>query len=370
MRGGSICRLDAAARQSHLPTVRFAAYPAWDGANGRREGDGRTRHAGDIEPRRRMTFRKLIWPAVGAGAVLFSGWLLYRELRGLSLADLADSFAAIPASGWMLSGLCTLAAYAALAGYDRIALRHLGRNIPWLFIAICSFTTYALSHTIGASVFSGAIVRYRAYSSRGLTPKEIGVLVAFCSFTFALGVVLLTGLVLVVEPDITERIGDLLPAGVSITTGYVLLALVGFYVAGSWLGLKPLTIGSLSLLYPRLPIVARQLVIGPAELIAAAGIVYFALPEAGNPGYLVVLGIFLISFSVALLSHAPGGVGVLELVFIAALPDMEPVDVLAALLVFRLFYLIIPFLIAIVVLLFFERSQLSEPDLEARENRR
>jgi uncharacterized membrane protein YbhN (UPF0104 family) len=315
-----------------------------------------------------MTLKKLIWPAVGTLAIVLSGWLLYRELRGLSLADLADSLAAIPASGWILSGLCTLAAYAALAGYDRIALLHLERTASWLFITLCSFTTYALSHTIGASVFSGAVVRYRAYSSRGLTPQEIGVLVAFCSFTFALGVVLLTGLVLVAEPEITERIADLVPEGVSITTGYFLLALVGFYVLGSWLGLRPLRIGSINLQYPRLPIVARQLVIGPVELLAAAGIVYFALPAAGNPGYFIVLGIFLISFSVALLSHAPGGVGVLELVFIMALPDMDPADVLAALLVFRFFYLIIPFLIAIVILLVFERSQLMQPDLKGREN--
>ncbi len=315
-----------------------------------------------------MKLKKYIWPVVGLFAIVFSGWLLYKELRGLSLADLADSFAAIPPRDWFLSALCTLAAYAALAGYDRIALLHLGRHVSWLFIALCSFTTYALSHTIGASVFSGAVVRYRAYSSRGLTPQEIGILVAFCSFTFALGVVFLTGLVLVIEPEITERLGDVVPEGLSMGTGYLLLALIAFYVVGSWLGLRPLKIGSLTLQYPRLPIVARQLVIGPVELLAAAGIVYFALPEAGNPGYFTVLGIFLISFSVALLSHAPGGVGVLELVFIMALPDMEPADVLAALLVFRAFYLIIPFLIAIVILLLFERSQLSQPDLEGREN--
>ncbi len=317
-----------------------------------------------------MRLKKYIWPLVGMLAILFSGWLLYRELRGLSLADLGDSFAAIPARGWILSALCTLVAYAALAGYDRIALMHLERKVSWLFIALCSFTTYALSHTIGASVFSGAVVRYRAYSSRGLTPQEIGVLVAFCSFTFALGAVMLIGMVLVVQPDITERIADLLPEGLSITTGYLLLALIGFYVLGSWLGLKPLKLGKLNLQYPRLPVVMRQLVIGPVEMLAAAGIVYFALPEAGNPGYFVVLGIFLISFCVALLSHAPGGVGVLELVFIMALPDMQPADVLAALLVFRAFYLVIPFLIAIVILLAFERSQLAQPDLEGRENAR
>ncbi|MCY1301893.1 hypothetical protein D9M70_515280 [compost metagenome] len=97
--------------------------------------------------------------------------------------------------------------------------------------------------------------------------------------------------------------------------------------------------------------------IAPVELIGAAGIIYFALPEAGNPGYIVILGIFLASFSAALLSHAPGGLGVLELIFIAALPEMDPADVLAALAIFRLLYLVIPFVLALVVILVFERAR-------------
>ena len=49
----------------------------------------------------------------------------------------------------------------------------------------------------------------------------------------------------------------------------------------------------------------------------------------------VFLGVFLASFTLALLSHAPGGLGVLELTFVAALPEIPTVDVLAALIVFR-----------------------------------
>jgi hypothetical protein len=39
-------------------------------------------------------------------------------------------------------------------------------------------------------------VRYRAYTSKGLTAAEVAVLVALCSFTFAYGTMILTGLVL------------------------------------------------------------------------------------------------------------------------------------------------------------------------------
>ncbi len=302
--------------------------------------------------------KRFFWPLVGLAAVLFSAWLLYGELRHLSLDDLWESLAAIPLRDWILALLATVLAYAALAGYDHIALKHLGRRVDWRFMTLCSFTTYALSHNIGASVISGSVVRYRAYTAQGLTGAEVGVLVGLCSFTFALGTVLLAGIVLLLEPELTERFAEIMPVKLSTVAGLLLLALVGLYVAGSALRLPPLKIGSLRLEYPRLPIVARQLVIGPLELIGAAAILYFALPEAGNPGFVIVLGIFLISFSAALLSHAPGGLGVLELVFILGLPEMAPEDVLAALLVFRLFYLLIPLAIALVVVLGFERSQL------------
>ncbi|WP_173933526.1 YbhN family protein [Chelativorans sp. Marseille-P2723] len=303
--------------------------------------------------------KKLIWPSISLVAVLFSAWLLYGELRTMSLESLWESLQAISLRDWVLAVGATLLAYAALAGYDHIALLHLQRKVNWRFVALCSFTTYALSHNIGASVLSGSAVRYRAYSSQGLSGGEVGLLVAFCSFTFGLGVALLTGIVLVIEPELGERFGDLLPVEASTFAGVLLLVLIALYLFGSILRLPQVRIWRLRLEYPRPAIVLRQLIIGPMELLAATAIIYFVLPEAGNPGFIVVLGIFLISFSAALLSHAPGGIGVLELVFIVGLPEMAPEDVLAALLVFRLLYLIIPLAAALPVVLGFEHSQLA-----------
>ncbi|HXV30516.1 MAG TPA: YbhN family protein [Sinorhizobium sp.] len=300
------------------------------------------------------------WPVIGLAAILFSVNALYHELRGLSLDEFVTSFQAISLRSWLLAMGATLIAYAALAAYDRLALDHLGHRISLLFITICSFTTYALSHNLGASVFSGALVRYRAYRSKGLTPGEVGVLVAFCSFTFTLGTLMLSALVLLAKPDIIERFAEFLPVEMSLTTGILFLLLISLYVIGSLVGLRPLRTRWFQLHYPRPSIVLRQLIIAPVELIGAAGIIYFTLPEAGNPGYIVILGIFLASFSAALLSHAPGGLGVLELVFIAALPELDPADVLAALAIFRLLYLLIPFVMALIVIFVFEHSRFLE----------
>ncbi|MBV9079355.1 MAG: UPF0104 family protein [Methylobacteriaceae bacterium] len=310
--------------------------------------------------------KEVVWPIIGLAAVVISGWLLYKEFQNpdLSIDKIKDSLAAISSHRFLLAAGATLVAYAALAWYDRIALLHLGvRHISWIFVSACSFTTYALSHNIGASVFSGALVRYRAYSAKGLSAAQVAVLVALCSFTFGLGTILLGGLVLTIDPALLTRLEGLVPGALTNPTtarvvGLALLAFVALYVIGSVLHLKPLHIRSFKLEYPRPAIMVRQLIAAPLELIGAAGIIYFALPEAGNPGFIVVLAVFLASFSAALASHAPGGLGVFEVIFLAAMPEIGKAQVFAALLVFRLFYLLIPFAIAIVVVLLFERARL------------
>jgi uncharacterized membrane protein YbhN (UPF0104 family) len=310
--------------------------------------------------------REFIWPLIGLAAVVISGWLLYRELRGLSLHDVWESLAAIQPQHYLAAVVSTLVAYAALAWYDRIALIHLGiHHISWLFVSVTSFTTYALSHNIGASVFSGALVRYRAYTSKGLSAPQVAVLVALCSFTFGLGTALLMGVSFVFDPELLSRLEGRVPVALANPTtarvfGLILLAGVALYVLGSVLHLRPVTIRKFTLAYPRPNVMVRQLIAAPLELLGAAGIIYFALPDHVNPGYPIVLGAFLASFSAALVSHAPGGLGVLELVFVAMMPDVPKADLIAALLVFRLFYLLLPFAAAIVVVLLFERARLAK----------
>ncbi|VXB31203.1 conserved membrane hypothetical protein [Pseudomonas sp. 8AS] len=297
-----------------------------------------------------------IWTLIGLAAVVFSCYLLYQEIQTISLDELSDSLLAIRPHNWLMAAGATLGAYFALAWYDRIAIAHLGKKISWWFITLCSFTTYALAHNIGASVFSGAVVRYRAYSSKGLGAHDIGLLIFFCSFTFALGTLLSGGAVLVCQPELIKRVADVSP-WLSVLIGSVMLGLVALYVLGSWRQFQPWKWGKLHVEYPRLGVVAKQLLAGPLELACAAAIIYFALPAESNPGYLVVLGVFLASFSLALLSHAPGGLGVLEVTFLAAMPELPKADVLAALIVFRGFYLLLPFALSLLVVMSFEWGQ-------------
>lgn len=298
-----------------------------------------------------------LWPIIGLLAVALSIYLLVHELRGISYEDIVDSIVAIPFTGWVLSALATIAAYAALAGYDSLALQHLHKKIRWRFISLASFTAYAIGHNLGASVFSGGMVRYRAYSSQSMNAGEIGVLVAFCSFTFTLGCLFLGGIVLVTAPEYLNRFYEDASPWLAISLGSAMLGFIALYVLGSLLNFRPLRFRSFELAYPNIHVSLKQLLIGALELLAAAAIIYFALPNKVDVSYWLILGIFLASFSAALISHAPGGIGVLELAFLVALPEVPQADLLAALLVFRLFYLLIPLAISLVVVIYFEREQ-------------
>jgi glycosyltransferase 2 family protein len=311
-----------------------------------------------------------VWPLMGLAAVAVSLWLLHREFKGEAVGpEVWDYLKSISLGNYLLAGLSTLVAYAALAWYDQIALIHLGvKNISWVFISLCSFTTYALSHNIGATVFSGGMVRYRAYHSKGLSAAQVAVLVAVTSLTFLLGTVLIGGLISVLEPEQLSRFHRMLPENLRFLTnptaarlvGVVFLSGVAVYVIGSIFKFRPLIIRGFKLEYPKPDIAARQLLAAPLEILGAAGIIYFALPEAGHPGYFIVLGVFLFSFGAALWSSAPGGLGVFEWFFISAMPELPKTQVLAALLVFRLTYLLIPLFLSIFVIIIFERNRLKE----------
>ena len=142
--------------------------------------------------------------------------------------------------------------------------------------------------------------------------------------------------------------------------GTVCLVAVIAYAVGSVFRLPPLVIGRFRLDYPKSSVALSQFVAAPLELIGAAGILYYALPEAGNPGFLVVLAIFVGSFTAALASNAPAGAGVFDLLFINALPSIPGPKVLAAVLMFRLFYLILPLTFAIIVVALFERRRIGQ----------
>ena len=88
-----------------------------------------------------------------------------------------------------------------------------------------------------------------------------------------------------------------------------------------------------------------QIVIACGDLLVAALVLYTLLPPIEG-GYLRILGVFMLAFVVAVLTHVPGGYGVFDALIIHFLPAEPGASVVAALLVFRVIYYWVPLLIA------------------------
>jgi glycosyltransferase 2 family protein len=291
---------------------------------------------------------------LGIVALIGSIWLLSRQLTGLSLEGLASALQALPASVWAGCAGFALVAYMLLIAYDHLALVYLRRRVDPVYVSLCAATAYAVAHMVGASVISGALVRYRAYSLKGLSKGEIGTFTAFSAFTFVCGIVVVTCIAVIAAPFVSERLSMAVPFDVSESIAKLLLGAVVIYLACSFLPLPAIGFGRLKISYPAPHIAFLQIALATAEIMAAAMVIFLALPAAGNPGFLAVAGIFALALAAALISHSPGGLGVFELLFLAGLSDMNPTDVIAALVVFRLFYFVAPFIVALAVVARFE----------------
>ncbi len=85
-----------------------------------------------------------------------------------------------------------------------------------------------------------------------------------------------------------------------------------------------------------------QLGVAAADILLASSVLFILLPNDIQTSFPQFLGIFLLATIAVVLTHVPGGIGVFELVILSMLADASNKEVVAALLVFRLIYYIVP----------------------------
>ncbi len=130
--------------------------------------------------------------------------------------------------------------YLALVGYDYLAFRFVGRPSPWREMLVPSFISFAVSNSAPASVLTAGGVRYRMYPAMGLTVAEAATVAVLNVVTYAAGLCLLAGLVLLAHP---------MSAG-----------------GAGWLKLPSKTLGSLLLLGTAAYLLATRYRRGPVSL--------------------------------------------------------------------------------------------------------
>jgi phosphatidylglycerol lysyltransferase len=288
-------------------------------------------------------------PIVGLALFAAALIVLNRELRQMSPHQLAVAMRGFQPSALVLAGVLTVLNYLILTGYDQLAFLYIRKRVAKWMVAMASFVGYAIANNVGFAMLSGTSARYRFYSRWGLTGLEVSRVVLFYSGTFWLGLLVLGGWSLLVQPlSGTEHLAD--PRLVR-ATGVVLLVTAAAYPVVALLRRRPICFGAIEVPIPSVPLVLAQFILSTLDWILAAGILYVLLPE-GRPDFLAVLSAFLASQLVALTSHVPGGIGVFESLMILLLKGWLPAaELLPALAMFRVFYYLLPLVAALAVLL-------------------
>ena len=305
---------------------------------------------GLIEPR-------VIGPLVGAGLIVIAFLVIHQISGRIHLHRLYAAIGATTPAAIAQALVLTAVSFAAMALYDVMAAQRVAPGrISHGLAALAGLVGYGISNAIGFNVLVGGPVRYRIYQSAGLDASDVGRIVGISFLTFSSGIVALAGLALVVDPVGIPFLQAISPSADRLAGVAILLAIGGAIV---WLSRGKHEIGLFGwrLPLPSARIALAQIIVGAIDIGAAAGALYVLLPADIAPSFVMFLLLFVAAIMAGLVSHAPGGLGVLEATILVGLGAGQRPDVLAALIVFRLIYYVIPLLLAGLALVAFEAYQ-------------
>ena len=283
---------------------------------------------------------------IGVALLVGAIYVVQREFRHLRLADIGQALGSIPSHALVFSLGWTVLSYFILTFYDRLGTIYAGHKVSYGRVAFASFCAYALSHNLGFAAVSGAAVRYRLYAHWGLTPLQIGKTVAFCSLTFGLGGMVLGGAILFAEPRAVPFFGQYLPHAALYACGALLWAIVLGYVTLSRILGKVRLFGHMIEL-PGWRMAIVQVVLATVDVAVTATIFYTLLPQAPGMTWLIFLGVYVASYTAGLAANLPGGIGVFDTAILFGLePYLSAPRIVGAILIFRLYYYVIPLFLA------------------------
>ena len=193
----------------------------------------------------RIVRRGTSWDAVGfvfsAALIAAACFVLYRLLGDVDIGKVGAALSAMPTQSVVAALALIVASYFTLTFYDFFALRTIGRtHIPYRVAAVTGLLSYTIGHTVGATVFSGGLVRFRMYRSWGLGLVDIAKIAFMTGLTFWLGNAVALGMGIAYAPDVAGAV-DKLPTAVNRALAFATLAVIAAYLL--WLLPRPRVIG-------------------------------------------------------------------------------------------------------------------------------
>lgn len=288
--------------------------------------------------------------AGGIAGVAIGSLAVFALTRVLATVRYDEVFAIIRGTDFnviVLALMLVTVSYASITLYDWLALHTMGRkDVPYRVAALASFTSYPIAHGLGAVALVSPVIRYRIYSASGFSARGVANICFLTGLTFWLGNMTALGFSLLYEPVAIGMVDHLSPTANRVLA-LLLLGSVGAFVVWSWLDPRHLGTSRWLVRLPSGPLVLLQIVVGLLDLTTAALAMYVLLPPALDVGLVRLLAVFIAATLLGFISHAPAGLGVFDATILMGLGSENREPLLAALLMFRFLYHLVPLVIAV-----------------------
>lgn len=303
------------------------------------------------------------------GAVL---WLIVRQARTIDWSEVWEAAASHPVEGLLLAALLGACSHLLYSSFDLLGRRYTGHTLPTATVMLTTFISYAFNLNMG-SLVGGVGFRFRLYSRLGLDNASIGRILGVSMLTNWLGYLLLAGAIFasgLLEIPPNWRIAE---PTLQVLGGLLVLAGLGYLAACFLSKRRLLVLRGHELPLPTGRMALLQVLMSCTNWMLMGAMVWTLLDQ--RIGYPTVLGVLLIAAIAGVVTHVPAGLGVLEAVFVALLSDRMPAgELLAALLIYRGMYYLVPLAVATVLHLTIEarllRATAPPPSRQAPPRRR
>lgn len=300
------------------------------------------------------SLKKWAWPVIGLLLFSLAVNVLIREFKQYTLEQILTELEAIPLKRIIFASFVTLISYLALSLYDFLAVKYVKKKLSAGRVIFSSFLGYSISNNLGFPIITGTSMRLRLYSQWGINASTAAKIVAFTNVTFWTGVLFLGGIILVREPLQIPKFGIFQNHSAQFV-GYASLVALVLYLIAILIKRAPIRIIRWELPIPSFSMAFGQIVVSSLDWILAAGVLYILLPHGHHITFLSLLEAFILALTAGFVSHVPGGLGVFETIIILLLQDFSSKPALmSSLFAFRLIYFIMPMVISLIALAFYE----------------
>ena len=297
-----------------------------------------------------MIARRHVLKLVVGVAICIAAILVHRSLGRYTIGEIEESIRSIPGFRLVAAAFFVMLSYIMLTGFDALAVRYAGRSLAYRRVALASFTALSIGHNVGFAALSSGAVRYRFYSRWGLTGEEIAKVIVFCGATSGLGLAMVAGLsLLLTAGDGPDFLG--LDPTMQILVGLAFLAVPAAYLLLCAFVRRTVRIRTWRFEPPQLALGIGQIIVATLNFSCVAAVIQQLLLGFAEVHFVEVARAYVTANIASIVSHVPGGLGVMEATIHGILPSAASIGALIA---FRVIYFFVPLTIGVPVLLISE----------------